>query len=249
MKKIVITLSVSFLVVLGCNVPHATKTKDPFAFVTLLGNPDKEIRATAAASIRRLIAVDPSLKTNDHGEEYWKKRIDAVKSGMKHSDVMRLLPPYDNTLSAEQLLWSGMGSGDSHFATWRLDHYWTIRITYRNPDTVIGRPSLQNEAMHIRVMPPEDFTGTWVMWYVNGQERYRIEHTNGKYHGLLIVFYDNGRKSYQQHYKNGLASGSGAGWHPDGSKMYKINYTNGKPTGTWTHWDRDGKVRNVEQKN
>ena len=246
MKKTVIVLSISSLVMFGCDVPHAIQAEDPSALVALLSSPDKETRATAAAAMRRLIATDPNSKTNDHGEKYWRKRVESVSPGMKHSDVMRLLPPYDHTLSAERLLWSGPASGDSHVATWRLDHYWTVTIQYRNPDTVIERPELRNEAMRIWVKPPVDFTGTWVTWYVNGRKSHEIEYKNGTYNGAFIAFYHNGRQSYEQHYRNGVCSGSDSGWYPDGSKMYHGNYADGKQTGTWTRWNPDGSVKTAE---
>ena len=246
MKKTVILLSISSLIVLGCDVPHAIQTEDPSALVALLSNPHQETRAPAAAAMRQLIAADPNSRTNDHGHKYWKKRAESVTPGMKHSDVMRLLPAHDHTLSAEQLLRSGSGTGQSHTATWRLDHYWTVTIYYRNPDTVIKYPKLQNKAMRIWVKPPVNFTGTWVTWYVNGQKSHEIGYKNGKYHGTFIAFYDNGRNSYQQHYRNGVCSGSDSGWYPDGSKMYHGNYADGKQTGTWTHWNPDGSVKTAE---
>lgn len=239
----------TLLALCSCRSPSVVQAEDPAALVALFRHPDNETRATAAAAMRGLIVTNPSLRTNDQGEKYWKKRVESVTPGMKHSDVMRLLPPYDRTLSADRLLWSGPGSGDSHIATWRLDHYWSVTIQYRNPDSVIERPKLQNKAMRIWVEPPGDLTGTWVTWYVNGLKSHRIEYKNGKYHGAFIAFYDDEQKCYEQHYSNGVCSGSDSGWYPDGNKMYHGNYTNGKQTGTWTHWDRDGSVRNVEQKN
>lgn len=252
MKKISIATCILFLILFApclCDDELTVESKDPLELVALLSDPNGETRATAAAAMRQLIAADPGVKTNDHGEEYWKKRVESVKAGMKHSDVLSLLPPYDTTLSAERLLWSGVGSGDSHIATWRLDHYWTVTIQYRNPDTVIERPKLQNSAMRFWVEPPADFTGTWVTWHVNGQKSHEIEYKNGKYHGSFSAFYDNGRKRYQQHYRDGVCSGSASGWYPDGSKKYQGNYTDGKQTGTWTHWNEDGSVSTVDQKN
>lgn len=248
MKRIVIAFFVMLLSLLGCNAKHAVETEDASGFVAALSSPSNETRAGAAASLRRLLTADPNSRTNDHGEKYWKQRVASVIPGMKHSAVMKLLPAYDQALSAEQLLWSGPGSGDSHIATWRLDHYWTVTIQYRNPDTVIEHPKLQNEAMRVWVIPPEDFNGTWVTWYVNGRKSHSIEYKNGKYHGAFIAFYDNGNKCYQQHYRNGVCSGSDSGWYPDGSKMYHGNYTDGKQTGTWTHWKADGSVKTAEPK-
>lgn len=243
MKKTVVALSVMFLFLLGCNAKHAVETKDASEFVAALSDASSQIRADAAASLRRLLTADPSARTNDHGEDYWKQRVASVRPGMKHSEVVELLPAYDQTLSAERLLGSGMGTGNSHFATWRLDHYWIVTILYRNPDRVIKRPKLENRAMRIWVKPPEDFTGTWVTWYVNGCKSHEIEYKDGKYHGTFIAFYDNEQRCYQQHYSNGVCSGVDSGWYRDGSKSYQGTYANGKQEGVWTHWYPDGGLR------
>jgi hypothetical protein len=248
MKETIIAFLISSIIVCGCNVLHAVKTQDSSELVALLSNPHQETRDAAAATLRELIATDPRSRTNDHGYEYWQKRAESVKPGMKHSDVMRLLPAYDHTLSVEQLIYSGAGTGQSHTAIWRLDHYWTVTIYYRNPDTVITRPRIRNKAMRIWVKPPANFTGTWVTWYVNGQKSHEIEYKNGKYHGTFITFYDNGQKCVQQHYRNGICSGSDSGWYSDGMKMYHGNYEDDKQTGTWTYWNPDGGVKTIEQR-
>jgi len=239
-------LIIGFLVLLsfcGCNSPCTDQTKEPTTLVELLSNPDQNIRAEAAATLRRLIGTNSSLKTNNHGEKYWKKRVESVTPGMRHSDVIKILPAYNKTLSADRLLWSGSGSGDSHIGRWRLDHYWIVMIQYRNPDRVIETPKLQNKAMRVWVKPPKGFSGTWITWYINGFKDHVIEYKNDKYNGAFIVFYDNGHKSYQQHYKAGVCSGPSLGWYTDGRKMYNGNYINNKQTGTWTHWFPDGRLR------
>ena len=158
----------------------------------------------------------------------------------KHSEVLELLPVYEQMISGE-------GSGDSHVLRWRLDHYWIVTVQYRNPDTVIERPKLESEAMHTWVKPPENFTGKWVTWYVNGHKSHEIEYKDGKYHGTFIAFYDNGQMRCRQYYNNGICSGTDTGWYPDGSVMYQGTYTNNKQTGIWIHWKPDGSVNTREQ--
>jgi hypothetical protein len=131
--------------VVGCGARRAAPTKDAPELVAALSDPSNEARALAAASLRRLLAADPGARTNDHGREYWQKRVAKVKPGMRHAQVVKLLPPYDKTLSEERLLWSGPGSGQSHYGWWRLDHYWMVSISYRNPDTVLKSPRSPSE--------------------------------------------------------------------------------------------------------
>ena len=262
-------LLMSLPLVIGCNGRGSERGEIAFRRVAALSDPSKgrrpekgeaasrrvaalsdasnEVRAAAAASLRQLLAANPSAKTNDHGQEHWERQAAKVKPGMKHAEVVTLLPPYDKTLSQERLLWSGAGTGDSHIGVWRLDHYWFVTVQYRNPDTVIEQPSLHNIAMHIWVKPPDTFTGAWVTWHVNGQKWREVEYKEGKYRGCLTVYHDNGQKSYEQHYVNGVCSGAHTGWNRSGRKSYEGQYAEGKREGTWTHWYEDGRVRSREQ--
>lgn len=216
---------------LSCSIGHCAETQDTSDLLFALASSDSKIRADAAGSLKRLVTANPSARTNDHGKDYWQQRIDAVKPGMKHSAVIELLPPLDKTVSADQLLWSGAGSGDSHNAMWRLDHYWTVSISYRNPDTVISPPTLKRNAMRIWVKPPKDYSGTWVTWYVNGCKSHEIEYRHGKYHGALVNFYDNEKICFGQHYTDGVCSGIDSGWYSDGRKSYQGTYLDGKQHG------------------
>ncbi len=224
-----------------------TDSKHVAGLVAALGDPGNETRATAAASLRRLLAADPDARTNDHGRDYWEERAARVKPGMKHAEAVKLFPPLDQDLLLERLLWSGPGSGQTHIGRWRLDHYWVVIIQYRNPDTVLERPTLENRALHVWVKPPDGLTGTWVTWHVNGQKGRELEYANGKYYGAFIAYHDNGQKSYEQHYENGVCSGTDTGWYRNGRKSYAGRYANGKREGTWTHWYEDGRVRSREQ--
>lgn len=135
MKKVAAALILTSLPLgVGCGARHVASTKDASELVAALHDPSNEARAAAAASLRRLLAADPGVRTNDHGRDYWQKQVAKVKPGMRHAQVVKLLPPYDKTLSEERLLWSGPGSGQSHSGMWRLDHYWMVWIWYRNPE-------------------------------------------------------------------------------------------------------------------
>ncbi len=215
--------------------------KDLSKLVARLREASNESRAAAAASLRQALATNPSRRTNDHGREYWEQRTAKVKPGMKHAEVLKLLPPFGQGGTG------GMGSGASHVGTWRLDHYWTVVVQYQNPDRVIKRPELRRRAMSIWVKPLEDYTGSWVTWHVNGQKSHEIEYKNGKYDGRFTSYYDNGRKMVEQHYRSGIGSGVDTGWSRDGRKLYEGKYVGGKRQGTWTHWNEDGKLKSREQ--
>lgn len=199
-----------------------------------------DIRTAAAKVLRRVVRKYPSGNTNirskDGGKAFWTKRVNQVVAGMAKSEVMRLLPPF-----AEAQDLSGIGTGQSHYVTYRLDHDWMVRISYRNSDEVIKRPELIARELSVYVAPPPDFSGTWVCWHVNGQKAYEIQFTNGKYEGVFTRFHDNGRKAFEQHYVAHEVNGADTGWYPDGRVMYTGLYKNGKKDGKWIHLFPDGR--------
>jgi hypothetical protein len=208
--------------------------------VSQLRDTDDTIRASAAKQIREQLAIDPKRRTRDAGREYWEERIAQVKIGMKHEDVVNLLPSL-NMQSTADLLHNGPGSGDWHYSGWRLDHYWTFSILYTNPDRVRELPKLRGSAMEVWIDPPKDHSGRWTTWFVNGQKHRESFHSNGQLHGTLTVFHDNGKKLFEQHYENGECHGKDTGWNRDGSKSYEGHYVDGKQHGTWMHWHVNGK--------
>lgn len=207
------------------------------ALIAKLSDVDSGIRASAAENLRKLLASDAGARTNNRGRLYWEERLNQVKPGMTHDEVKRLLPPADTT-GAE--MWSG-GTGNRQ---WRLDDYWTVVVHYYYPEIVHEmRPSLRRHAREVGVDLPENFTGTWTTYYVNGQKAHQMEYKNGKYDGTFTSFHDNGRKSVEQHYVDGTCSGTDCGWYVDGAPAYEGNYVNGKQDGMWTHWSEDGRLQ------
>jgi hypothetical protein len=217
--------------IVGCGGMRVAETRNAHELVAALRDRSNEARAAAAASLRRLLAADPSARTNDHGREYWQRRIAAVKRGMKHAEVVKLLPPYDTTRSLDQHLWAWPASGYAHKTGWRLDHYWLVAVNYNNPDIVRGRPKLESSTMSVGVMYPRDYTGTWTMWYVNGQKYYEYGFLNGKMHGACAKYYDNGQKRCETHYRNGKAHGLSRTWHRTGKLHRSWDYLDGKVIG------------------
>jgi hypothetical protein len=207
------------------------------ALIEKLTNTDSDVRATAAADLRKLLASDAGARTNNHGRLYWEERLRQVKPGMKHDDVQRILPPADNSVMEAF-------SGRSGNRIWRLDDYWTVLVYYNWPDTVHEwAPTLRRRAREIWVDPPAEFTGTWTTYHINGQKAREAEYENGKTNGAVMSYHDNGRKAVEQHYVNGTCSGTDRGWYADGATSYEGNYVDGKQDGTWTHWSEDGRLQ------
>lgn len=210
------------------------------ALIEKLSNTDSDVRATAAAELRKLLASDAGARANNHGRLYWNERLNQVKPGMTHDEVKHLLPPADNSIAET---WSG--TGNRH---WRLDDYWTVTVHYYYPDSVHEmRPSLDRRARAVGAQPSANFTGTWTTYHVNGQKSHEVNYKNGKYDGAFTAYHDNGRKAVEQHYVNGTCSGADRGWYADGAPAYEGNYVDGKQNGTWTHWSEDGRLQSRYQ--
>src|SRR5579862_9142579 len=208
--------------------------------IAALSDSNNATRAEAAALLREKLAENPSLRLDDHGEEFWTKRFSSIQPGMKEALVLKLLPA-----NARKELIAGTGGG--HVEVWRLDSYWKLDVAYHNPDTVAAQPKLTHEAMPLWVQPPTDHTGPWVSYYVNGQKLSESQYRNGKYEGTVSGYHDNGQKSYEQHYAEGVSNGPDFGWYRDGRRMYEGQYANDKQAGKWTRWREDGKLMQREE--
>ena len=245
MSRVLITFVVIALFLAGSRleaVPLDSLSKDEAAIaahIKALHDVKSEVRAAAAEALRTIVAKYPSRTANirdkDGGEAYWTEKINQIKPGMKKAEVLKIIPPFADSTDSFHL-----GSGQSHTDGYRLDCHWTVQVQYYNPDKVIERPKLIKRELRVFVAPPNNYTGTWICWHINGQKGYEVQYQNGKYNSVHTTFYDNGQKLTEQHYKNGVANGAGAGWYSGGEKSYTIQYQNGKYEGG-THWYSNGR--------
>lgn len=196
---------------------------------------NSEVREAAAEALRRIIAKYPSgtsnIRSKDGGEAYWMERVSQIKEGMTKTEVVKILQLQE---SAEHSI------GPNGEFSYRVDNDWIVTIPYRNSDKVISSAKLTKSELLVLVYPPEEYTGTWTIWYINGQKCDETQYENGRHNGLNTHYYDNGQKSYKQHSINGVADGPGVGWYREGQKMYAGQYRNGKLDGKWTHWFSSG---------
>jgi antitoxin component YwqK of YwqJK toxin-antitoxin module len=205
------------------------------ANIRALHSEDGETRTVAAESLRRIIAKHqsgmPDIRRADGGESAWMEKVDRIVPGMTELEVEMILPPFSD--SPEKLDFGGLGCNNTSH---RLDYNWIVRVQYCDPHKVIERPTLIKRTLSVYVSPPENFTGTWICWYVNGQKAYEIQYKDGKYHGVFKTFHDNGQKSVEQHYINHMGDGPDTGWYPDAKIMYTAQYKNGQQDGKWIHY-------------
>ncbi|MGD0094614.1 MAG: toxin-antitoxin system YwqK family antitoxin [Planctomycetota bacterium] len=227
----VIAVVIAFLPVIGCGSrAHENDPQEVAASILQLSDPKQDVRDAAAARIREILARNPAA-ANDPGEAYWRERLKAAKPGMTH-DAFRTV--FGGSSEGED------SSGGTSSATWRLDEYWVVWLSFKLPDSLIKVESLHRRARYFWAAPPKEFTGRWLTYFVNGRIVHDIEYKKGQYVSFK-AFHDNGQLSYEQTYVDGQIAGPDIGYYPDGKKSYEGRYVKGKQDGGWTHWYQNGK--------
>jgi len=236
----------TLLIIVFCSLPIAAQSSslgdDDASIATnikALYSPDGEVRAAAAKQLRQIVAKYPSgtinIRSDDGGEAFWMEKLNQIAPGMTKAEVDKILPVFPEGPEV-----GGFGSGQTHSDSYRLDYTWSVRIPYRNTDTVTERPILIKRVLSIYVTPSPEYSGSWICWHVNGQKSFEIQFKDGKNDGVFTSFHDNGQKSFEQHYVGHVAEGSDTGWFPDGQLMYTGKYRNGKQDGRWVHFYHNG---------
>lgn len=233
---------IMLLVVVFANAASADTISDDEAAIAsnikALHSEETGVREAAAKEIRRIIAKYPSgisnIRYKDGGEASWKENVDQVKPGMTEADVTKFLPVFAESPEISK------SNGDSYLVFNRLDYDWWVGVPYRKPGVVSGKPTLFKGEMLVNVVPPENFSGTWETWYVNGQKANTFQIENSKWNGLMTHFDDKGRKSADQLYIDNVPEGLGNFWHPNGKIQRRLNYKKGKVEGRMIDWYDSG---------
>jgi hypothetical protein len=198
-----------------------------------LASPDQITRDAAARELRATFVDTPESK--------WTPVLAKMQKGQSKKTIVELLGP--EAKAAE-----GLGSGQSHSQAYRLDREWVLTCWFHNVDggILIDR-KLTNRLEHIWIAPQNDFTGTWIVYFVNGQKSHEIEYKQGKYYGRFTAYRSEGSLAYIQNYTFEGANGDDIGFHPSGTIAYRGQYRAGKQIGTWTWYEENGSVRSTQQ--
>jgi hypothetical protein len=195
-----------------------------------LGSQSQQVRDAAALDLRESFVASPRSR--------WEPIVDAIKPGSSKESVLHLLQEFNVTTEF------GVSSGQSFKESYRLDDAWLLVCAYRRstPDTLL-RHDLVESVRRVWVDPPQDFTGVWTTYFVNGQRSHEIHYSDGRYFGTFTTFHPNGATAVVQHYGPTGAEGEDIGYFPSGQVMYRGKYENGTPAGTWIHYNEDGSAR------
>lgn len=197
-----------------------------------LSSPDQATRDKAAAELRVTFEAKSEAK--------WLSTVKKIQKGQSKKEILELLGPEVKKAGA-------FGSGQSHSQSYRLDDEWILVCWFQNAGDILIDRKLERRLWHIWIAPPSDFTGTWVVYFVNGHKSHQIEYKDGKYFGELIAYRSDGSKSYVQHYTEQGADGEDTGYYPSGRISYRGRYIAGKQVGVWTWYDENGRVTSTRE--
>ena len=193
-----------------------------------LASPNQEVRDKTAAVQRATFKSTPESK--------WTPIVDKITKGQSKIEILKLLQPFNVTKGM------GAGSGQSHSESFRLDDEWLLTCFFYNEGDILIDRVLTPSIRQVGIKPPEDFTGQWVLYFINGIKSHEISMKNGHYFGEFIAYHANGAKAYVQHYTEKGVDGADTGYHPSGKVAYNGQHKEGKQVGTWTWYDESGKV-------
>lgn len=200
-----------------------------------LSSPSQEVRDAAAAELRKTYQPIPRSK--------WSQIVEEIKVGETKSDMLkRLLPVKPSEMQLK-------GNGKSHCEIFALDNEWTLQC-WVNDDalTIYSKTLVRSSKFHVWVPPPEEFTGKWITYYINGQKGREIAYQDGVNCGDYTAFHPNGNKQWVKHYiPGGVIDGDEIRYYPSGKTMFTARYSKGLPVGTWTRYDEEGKVVSIEE--
>lgn len=190
---------------------------------------EQEERDEAAADLRQSYEAAPKSK--------WDEAMKKLQKGLNKKKLEEIFG-IDNSE-----VFMSLGSGQSHAEMYQLDNDWMLNCWFENDGNSLMSWELTAHTKSIWIAPPaNDFTGTWITYYVNGQKANEIEYKNGRYHGTFTSYHSDGSKSVVQHYNEKGCNGSDKGYYPSGKLKYEGMYKNSQQCGTWTHYDKDGNV-------
>ena len=90
---------------------------------------------------------------------------------------------------------------------------------------------------------PEEYTGTWCMWYDEGNIRSVVNYSSGKMNGSAEGWYENGNKSYEFIYVDDVHVGRQVNYHMSGPKYTEVEYAPDGSLLSETRWNEDGTIK------
>jgi hypothetical protein len=237
--------------VLGCHREPAS-----VELVKRLGDPDPQLRATAAQSLRALAARDPSA-VGDKGEAFWKAKLATIPRGSTEGEVGMTLGPSQ----------SGEGPWGGSHQTFGLDDYWRAGGSFKLDATSTYRLTGWDPPMRfvrkVDVWPGPGFSGKWLTYFVNGAVAAENDYASGtvthiadyfdngqpqslttfvgdKPEGPAVTYFRDGKKATEGRYAAGKRVGPWVEYYANGKRYVEMSYVDGEQDGIVIHWRADG---------
>jgi antitoxin component YwqK of YwqJK toxin-antitoxin module len=213
------------------------------ALIETLGFCRDDVRACAAEAIRKILAADPAAAPNSHTKQFWEKRLAGLKPDMRLDNALAFLLS-DLSPADRQSQLSHYSGGATSTKIYYLDDYWRVIVFLHGDanDKLSGRaPMLSPEVRSVAPFLPEDYTGSWTQWYVNGQKMFENEYVNGIPHGMHTDYSFDGTKTEDYAIDHGTMDGVFTSYFADGRKASEAHFDHGKNTGQWRRWFQNGK--------
>ena len=86
----------------------------------------------------------------------------------------------------------------------------------------------------------------WTEWYSNGEKRVEVsyeaggDNSVGKGSGTWSIWFENGNDKMTQSYTNGKPEGKWSEWFESGTDKKEYNWADGKLNGKYTEWFESG---------
>jgi hypothetical protein len=201
-----------------------------------LSSPSPEIRVAAAAKLR--VSYRPPPRAS------WDSLLAKLKLGDARTNVEAILKA--NAVAEG----AGMGGAGFSHISHRLDEAWVLKCQYRwgsagwRQETLDAR-SLELRPSYVNVAAPTNFTGVWILYYVNGQKCMETYMKDGVWSGDQVNYLDDGHKWIIKHYEPGSPEIGYTQYYYRSDKVMTRGKVDGKGSriGMWTNYSKlDGSV-------
>lgn len=196
-------------------------------------------RAKAAEALRAAYVKDP-IALGDHGASYWAERLKRVPGATDH-EVGKIL-------EGAKLLPGSEGGGGGRTVTFRLDDFWvaTAGQSDRGDGRYFSAGPARRFVVHVDVLPPPDFTGTWTTYFMNGAVFESAEMDHGRVTRRREQ-HDNGQVRFEDVYVDGRRDGHVVTYFADGKPEWDQTYAKGELVGDERWYWENGKLREARR--
>lgn len=203
---------------------YCQENKTQAQLIEMLESQKQADRDAAAAKLRANFTIPKSSK--------WKKLLSRIHKGMTIDELEKTIDRHRR---------SGINCGGGGCTTgYRMDDYYDLVVGYSSESKKVFTFELSSALYAVVVTPPDNYSGKWVEYYVNGQKSEESNYKNGRWEGEVVSYHSNGKFALVKYFIMGENNGEERGYYPSGKISYIGQYFDGKPSGKWKFYKEDG---------